>query len=492
MKKTSRISLYLLFISSSLISTIAHSKHKISGILPLLLDGEATTTLVNLAPVFPESNLLTYIGAIKTPYGSYGKNTIEINRRYPNRLFLSGGGQNGDPGQTSIIELNISNLVNESSDPNKLNMATIVQQPVSIWPKIQANTNPNTDGYTVQEGGAPNGDHPIFNDMYYHKGATESEDRLYTNYRVFYAAAGTEGVFSIGSTPNNLATATFSPLISSSIGAATAGDVIEMNSTWQTAFGGKHLFFADQFVRLANGIQGGPHLAVGDLTEATSEQTLVQTSILKYTLQNPVWQDPSYKTDSIDFDGRDATNFSGLNQRYVFLSTFRGAFVKDDYIYMVGSSAGNMQNVENPRRFLDQATHESINGASDGRTPNAFEPGIIGTIDYKATDTLGHSAGGPNVYDAQDQYPWIIRYKLSDIKNAQHLYSPRPDMYGRIETPFGRYNGIDGYTIAGGITDGISGFAIDPDRRRIYLALSWIERQTDEFNSNPVIAVYSY
>ena len=477
----------------------------------------------NLAPLSALDGLITYVGAIRIPNGDYSDGTIAINRRNPNRLFVSGGGAEGwgtdydgngnairgNSQRLFVKEVDISGVVN-TKDFAQVPTATTVQDFTDIWQKLSdLPGGGNTDEYNP----ISQQDTPVLASMFYETGATAAEDVLYASFYKFYdGSADTAAVTTAITNPANLSTASYSPLRDAYYDndgtpkpaqTSLAKGVAEMPAAWQTALGGKHLFFTDSNLSIITRSAFGMRISVGDIAQAKTGDITVTTKVF-HDQSNRIWCEPQYVVTingtTLNPDGCDSTNFSGENKTHLFTTGFHGdpLFI-GDYVYFIGSSGGHYSAASNPYRYLTQAQFEALPANSPrkqldiGSTPGAFSPPIIGAIDYKIPDTLGRNPGGPITWNAQDNYTWVCRYRRQSIQNAIALHAVKPDQCGRFPSEWERYDGVEGYPDTTRPYDGFKGTTVDTVNRRIYVANPWLAGgSTGRFNAEIVLEVYSY
>lgn len=270
-------------------------------------------------------------------------------------------------------------------------------------------------------------------------------------------------------------------------GSAGGDLIVEMPSNWQTATGGTHLHHGSTGTVSNNQrLSHGPGLWSSVLAgvSTTEVEEIAQTTHLQYTVSNPHWQDPSYVTvresDSVTLnpDGRDPANFSGLVRDWTYLTRAKGAFFDGNKLYLFGRIQGSMNNIKGPQ------FHVTV-----GENARSYEPNGIGYIGYKDPDSLGGGTSGNNAYDAQDKCSFVCQIDLADM-NPTNSYDPRVKNAGRFETPFDRYNGEDSYTWVDDRGDGIEfAYQFGDD---LYLGVTWLYTPFNERAYSGETAILKY
>jgi len=401
-----------------------------------------------------------YLGSFRTPFGRYGECRIAFNpggNQGQGSLFLTGGGAN----TFTIGEISIPELVSvtQRSQRDQLRTAAVLQARADIYSRIPQKgaswPSGNVNSYD-------NGNHAVFGGLYFENG------KLYFNAYTYYDAGGQETVTTGRiENPSSLTTSAIAGMFRNQGAARTSGWISPIPPEWVARLGGTHVTANDNSLAILSRASAGPSLFafnLADWSTAGNGATIPTTPRLNFPEPagaRAIW-------------GNDMVNVSKTNRTWTLMTMAGYGFVVPGTrtYALFGTAGGFNANPANPWH---------------GTAEPAFVPPIAGTIAYKRTDTLGYTAGGRVVWDAQDRHYMYALFDLDEILAASDPWLPRPYENGVFPAPFARYGN---YTQAQ-MPDTIRSGAWDPIGKRLYLALSSADNDAEpEYTGEPVIAVY--
>lgn len=413
-----------------------------------------------------------YLGAFKVPDGAYGSGSIAFNPT-TGTMFVDDNKANNFP----VFEVNIPTLVQESSDLNLINTATILQSPVSLKSRI-----PSTEWGDYGQANSSNM-WSMFHDGTY----------LYCSGIIGYDAAetGTDTTIRIND-PTDLANTTVTGAFKVSNAQAASRWISPVPSAHQQNIGGAHLIGAGNGVSIVGRLSKGPSLFGLNITN-------LQTANDGATI--PVAEHMNFKNSWIVDD---YMNYGGAtggvnNDMYVTTSIpAYGFIIPGTRTYCVlGYSEG-----WNPSPLSYTQGNPDFEGYPTADPGSACSNPYVGTktdgardngaICYKNgagtwTDKRGQTQGGYFCWDNENRGPFYWMFDLDVILAAANPDDVLPYEYGPIEMPFSKPS----VTIADGKADAIGAGAFDSANNILYLSLPYANNTGDEnFTGNPVIVAY--
>jgi hypothetical protein len=406
----------------------------------------------------------SYIGAFRMPRGRYGVGTITIDP--VTKTMFADDWVNGN---LPVFQTEIPGLVNETEDLSVLNVATELQAPVDMLPKIpQTEWDAFGTAYETRVWSLfHDGEHLLLGGIIYYNASQDGTD---TTIRIENPAdmqsSSVEGCFKFQYAH---AGSRFIAPVPAEHQAAIGGDLISGAGLGFPIVG-----------RLSLG-NSGFGLLSNDLKTATTGAVIPQVEHMNF---KDSWMHPDY----LNYEGACGRENNDL---YVTNSSSTYGFIVGGYYIVLGYSEGFEPGpFDQVQTDIDgytvQEPGQECSNPYVGTTTDAARPN--GEIFYKNdtndwADDQGHVGGGYVCYDSTAKSPYVWIYRVSDLTGAENPTDPRPFAYGPISLPFSFPKG------PGEHADEIAGATFDPTTNILYINHAFAGA-VDEFAQNYTILAY--